>query len=98
MIPDPVDRVEAATRRAGVAFGAWVTSDFPLPLAEGAGVSTVYPKPWWQLGNPALDGVTGRAYPDISMDSTNGTSQASPTFPWARCRWGCGNGSAWRRR
>ena len=48
--------------------------------AEGAGVSTVYPKPFWQRGIPALDGVTGRAYPDISMDSTDGTSQASPTF------------------
>jgi len=48
--------------------------------AEGAGVSTVYPKPFWQRGIPALDGITGRAYPDISMDSTDGTSQASPTF------------------
>jgi hypothetical protein len=48
--------------------------------AEGAGVSTVYPKPSWQQGIPALDGVTGRADPDISMDATNGTSQASPTF------------------
>ena len=48
--------------------------------AAGAGVSTVYPKPWWQRGIPALDGVTGRAYPDISMDADDGTSQASPTF------------------
>jgi hypothetical protein len=48
--------------------------------AEGAGVSTVYPKPSWQEGNPVLSGVTGRAYPDISMDATDGTSQASPTF------------------
>jgi hypothetical protein len=48
--------------------------------AEGAGVSTVYPKPEWQRGIPALSGVTGRAYPDISMDADNGTSQASPTF------------------
>src|SRR5581483_7622340 len=48
--------------------------------AEGAGVSTVYPKPWWQRGIPALNGVTGRAYPDISMDANDGTSQASPTF------------------
>ena len=48
--------------------------------AEGAGVSTVYPKPSWQRGIPALDGVTGRADPDIAMDATNGTSQASPTF------------------
>jgi hypothetical protein len=48
--------------------------------AGGAGVSTVYPKPWWQRGIPALAGVTGRAYPDISMDADDGTSQASPTF------------------
>jgi subtilase family serine protease len=48
--------------------------------AEGAGVSTVYPQPPWQQGIPALDGVTGRAFPDISMDANNGTSQASPTF------------------
>jgi hypothetical protein len=48
--------------------------------AASAGVSTVYPKPWWQRGIPALDGVTGRASPDISMDASDGTSQASPTF------------------
>jgi hypothetical protein len=48
--------------------------------AESAGVSTVYPKPWWQRGIPALAGVTGRAFPDISMDADDGTSQASPTF------------------
>ncbi len=48
--------------------------------AASAGVSTVYAKPWWQRGIPALDGVTGRAFPDISMDADDGTSQASPTF------------------
>lgn len=48
--------------------------------AESAGVSTVYPKPSWQQGIAALDGVTGRAFPDIVMDATDGTSQASPTF------------------
>src|SRR5579863_1797775 len=48
--------------------------------AESAGVSTIYPKPYWQLGIPALAGVTGRAEPDISMDADDGTSQASPTF------------------
>ncbi|HET9893417.1 MAG TPA: S8 family serine peptidase [Streptosporangiaceae bacterium] len=48
--------------------------------AEGAGISTIYPQPSWQASNPALSGVTGRAYPDISMDATDGTSQASPTF------------------
>jgi Subtilase family len=48
--------------------------------AASAGISTVYPKPWWQRGIPALRGVTGRAFPDISMDASDGTSQASPTF------------------
>jgi Subtilase family len=48
--------------------------------AASAGVSTVYRKPWWQRGIAALDGVTGRAFPDISMDASDGTSQASPTF------------------
>jgi hypothetical protein len=48
--------------------------------AESAGVSAVYPKPSWQRGIAALDGVTGRADPDISMDSSDGTSQASPTW------------------
>ncbi len=48
--------------------------------AEGAGVSTVYAKPSWQQAIPALRDVTGRAFPDISMDADNGTSQASPTF------------------
>jgi hypothetical protein len=43
-------------------------------------LSIVYPKPWWQRGIPALNGVGGRAYPDISMDASDGTSQASPTF------------------
>ncbi|HTW04139.1 MAG TPA: S8 family serine peptidase [Streptosporangiaceae bacterium] len=48
--------------------------------AASAGVSTVYPKPWWQRGIAALKGVNGRAFPDISMDASDGTSQASPTF------------------
>jgi hypothetical protein len=48
--------------------------------AESAGVSVIYPQPSWQQSVPALDGVTGRSFPDIVMDSSNGTSQASPTF------------------
>jgi hypothetical protein len=58
----------------------WTGSTILAGDAAGSGVSAVYPKPWWQRGIPALDGVTGRAYPDISMDASNGTSQASPTF------------------
>lgn len=38
------------------------------------------PKAVVAAGHPALDGVTGRADPDISMDATDATSQASPTF------------------
>jgi hypothetical protein len=48
--------------------------------AAGAGISTIYPKPYWQRDIQALGDVTGRAYPDISMDASDGTSQASPTF------------------
>jgi subtilase family serine protease len=48
--------------------------------AESAGISTVYPKPWWQQGIAALRNVAGRAYPDIAMDASDGTSQASPTL------------------
>ena len=52
------------------------------PLRRGR--APAYPpstrKPSWQRGIPALNGVTGRAYPDISMDASDGTSQASPTF------------------
>jgi hypothetical protein len=48
--------------------------------AASAGVSTVYPKPYWQRGIQALRDVSGRAFPDISMDASDGTSQASPTF------------------
>ncbi len=48
--------------------------------AESAGVSAFYPQPSWQKNIPALAGLTGRADPDISMDATDGTSQASPTF------------------
>jgi len=57
----------------------WTVKD-DFSDASGAGVSAIYPKPSWQRGIPALSGVTGRAYPDISMDASDGTSQASPTF------------------
>lgn len=48
--------------------------------AGGAGVSKLYPKPSWQDGVKALAKFHGRAYPDITMDADNGTSQASPTL------------------
>jgi subtilase family serine protease len=58
----------------------WVATTILAGDTAGSGVSVIYPKPWWQRGIEALDGVAGRAYPDISMDASNGTSQASPTF------------------
>jgi hypothetical protein len=61
--------------------GLWTSPNPRLDYdAASAGISTVYPKPSWQDGIAALKGVTGRAYPDISMDASDGTSQASPTF------------------
>lgn len=61
--------------------GLWTSPDPGSAFdAAGAGVSKVYPKPSWQSGIPALRDVTGRAYPDISMDASDGTSQSSPTF------------------
>ena len=82
-----VTAVGGTIPNAGLATAAGRTAPDALWIArndhsdaEGAGVSTVYPKPSWQRGNPALSGVTGRAYPDISMDASDGTSQASPTF------------------
>ncbi|MBO0703332.1 MAG: hypothetical protein J2P38_10395, partial [Candidatus Dormibacteraeota bacterium] len=48
--------------------------------AGGAGISKLYAKPSWQARIPALAKVHGRAYPDITMDSDDGTSQASPTL------------------
>ena len=75
-IPNP----GLATKSGRTAPDALWTAPNDTSDAAGAGVSTVYPKPWWQQGIPALRGVTGRAYPDISMDADDGTSQASPTF------------------
>ncbi len=48
--------------------------------AESAGVSQYYAQPSWQHGIPALSGLTGYQDPDIAMDASDGTSQASPTF------------------
>jgi hypothetical protein len=59
--------------------GLW-TANGDNDDAGGGGVSTLYAKPSWQDGIAALDNVKGRAYPDISMDADDGTSQASPTF------------------
>jgi hypothetical protein len=69
-----------ATTAGRTAPDALWTATSAEPDAESAGISTIYPMPYWQQGIPALDGVTGRTFPDIVMDATDGTSQASPTF------------------
>ena len=69
-----------ATRTGRTAPDALWTAPDDQSDAESAGVSAVYPKPSWQQGIPALAGVAGRAFPDIAMDASDGTSQASPTF------------------
>jgi len=69
-----------ATKSGRTAPDALWTAPNDKSDAASAGISAVYPKPWWQQGIPALRGVTGRAFPDISMDASDGTSQASPTF------------------
>jgi subtilase family serine protease len=69
-----------ATPAGRTAPDALWTASSKEPDAESAGISTVYPKPYWQRGIAALDGVAGRAFPDIVMDADDGTSQASPTF------------------
>ncbi|MGH7920558.1 MAG: S53 family peptidase, partial [Candidatus Dormibacteraceae bacterium] len=48
--------------------------------AGGAGISKLYRQPSWQKGLPAANSAAGRAYPDITMDADDGTSQASPTL------------------
>ena len=48
--------------------------------ATGAGVSAIYPKPYYQQAVSSLQGVSGRSEPDISLDGRSGTSQASPTL------------------
>ncbi|MGH7918873.1 MAG: S53 family peptidase, partial [Candidatus Dormibacteraceae bacterium] len=60
----------------------WNTSNFGNHNwdAEGAGVSTIYAQPSYQRDLPALQRVTGRSEPDLTLDAQSGTSQASPTL------------------
>ena len=46
----------------------------------GRGVSTIYPKPSCQRGHPGPRRRHRPRRPDIAMDASDGTSQASPTF------------------
>jgi hypothetical protein len=49
-------------------------------LAEGAGFSSVYPRPDYQNGVASITGSAMRSVPDITMDAQLGTSEAAPLF------------------
>ncbi|HEX4226916.1 MAG TPA: S53 family peptidase [Pseudonocardiaceae bacterium] len=48
--------------------------------SSSAGLSTIYQRPSWQNGVKGITGSTMRAYPDITMHGTSGTSEAAPLF------------------
>ncbi len=48
--------------------------------SSSAGLSQVYQRPSWQNGVKAVTGSDLRAYPDITMHGTSGTSEAAPLF------------------
>lgn len=47
-------------------------------FAEGAGFSSVYPRPSYQDGVARITGSPMRSVPDITMDSQDGTSESAP--------------------
>ncbi|MGH3832299.1 MAG: S53 family peptidase [Pseudonocardiaceae bacterium] len=49
-------------------------------FAEGAGYSSVYPRPAYQDRVSSITRSTMRSVPDITMDSQGGTSESAPMF------------------
>jgi subtilase family serine protease len=47
---------------------------------SGGGLSSVYSRPSWQNGVAGTTKSTMRSFPDITMEGTSGTSEASPLF------------------
>ena len=47
-------------------------------FAEGAGFSSIYPRPSYQNGVAKITGSPWRSVPDITMDSQSGTSESAP--------------------
>ena len=47
-------------------------------FAEGAGYSSVYPRPSYQDGVAAITGSPMRSVPDLTLDSQHGTSESAP--------------------
>jgi len=49
-------------------------------FSEGAGFSSVFPRPAYQNKVASITGSSMRSVPDITMDAQNGTSQSAPLF------------------
>ena len=49
-------------------------------FSEGAGFSSIYPRPAYQNGVAKITGSSMRSVPDITMDSQDGTSESAPMF------------------
>jgi subtilase family serine protease len=49
-------------------------------FSEGAGFSSVYPRPKYQDGVAPITGSDMRSVPDITMDAQDGTSESTPMF------------------
>jgi subtilase family serine protease len=49
-------------------------------FSEGAGFSSVYPRPDYQNGVKNVTGSDMRTVPDITMDAQDGTSESAPEF------------------
>jgi subtilase family serine protease len=47
-------------------------------FSEGAGFSSIYPRPAYQDGVASITGSAFRSVPDITMDSQSGTSESAP--------------------
>jgi subtilase family serine protease len=47
-------------------------------FAEGAGYSSVYPRPSYQDGVASITGSPRRSVPDLTLDSQDGTSESAP--------------------
>ena len=47
-------------------------------FAEGAGYSSVYPRPSYQNGVASITGSPMRSVPDLTLDSQDGTSESAP--------------------
>lgn len=53
---------------------------FVLNPIEGAGLSEIYARPSYQNGIASITGSSMRSLPDITMNSSDGTSEAAPLF------------------